>query len=62
MIDEGRECADVVTQVAAASKALDRAGLRVVVDGMQQCAAAAERGEDPPMDLPTLERLFLALA
>lgn len=62
MIDEGRECSDIVTQVAAASKALDRAGLRIVMDGIQQCAAATESGEDPPIDMVKLERLFLALS
>ena len=62
MIEDGRDCADIVTQVSAASKALDRAGLRVVVDGMQQCAAAAERGEQAPMDIAQLEKLFLSLA
>ena len=62
MIEEGRECADIVTQVSAASKALDRAGLRIVVDGMQQCAAAAERGEAPPMEAAKLEKLFLPLS
>ena len=29
MIEEGRDCADVVTQLAAASRALDRAGFAV---------------------------------
>jgi DNA-binding FrmR family transcriptional regulator len=62
MIEEGRDCADIVTQMSAASKALERAGLRVVVDGMQQCAAASQRGEAPPMDIARLERLFLSLA
>ena len=62
MIEEGRDCVDVVTQVAAASKALDRAGLRVVVDGMQQCAAASERGDEPPMNVTQLEKLFLSLS
>ena len=62
MIEEGRDCVDVVTQVSAASRALDRAGLKVVADGMQQCAAAAERGEQPPMDAARLEKLFLSLA
>lgn len=62
MIEDGRECVDVVTQLAAASRALDRAGLKVVADGMQQCAAATERGEEPPMDVAQLERLFLSLA
>ncbi|MFN8126516.1 MAG: metal-sensitive transcriptional regulator [Candidatus Nanopelagicales bacterium] len=62
MIEEGRDCADVVTQMAAASRALDRAGLRVISDGLQQCAAASARGEDPPMDPETLEKLFLSLS
>jgi len=62
MIEEGRECADIVTQISAATKALERAGLHVVIDGMQQCAAASERGEAPPMDTAKLERLFLSLA
>ena len=28
MIEEGRECSDIVTQIAAVSKAVDRAGFR----------------------------------
>ncbi len=62
MIDEGRDCTDVVTQMAAVSKALDRAGLKVVSDGLQQCAAAQARGEDPPVSPEKLERLFLSLS
>jgi len=62
MIDEGRDCTDVVTQISAASKGLDRAGMRVVVDGIQQCAAATGRGDEPPMDVARLERLFLSLS
>lgn len=62
MIDEGRECVDVVTQIAAVSRALDRAGLRVVTDGLQQCAAATARGEEPPVSPAQLEKLFLSLS
>jgi DNA-binding FrmR family transcriptional regulator len=62
MIDEGRECTDVVTQMAAASRALDRAGLKVVSDGLQQCAAATARGEEPPVSTEQLEKLFLSLS
>ena len=62
MIEDGRDCVDVVTQMSAASSALNRAGLKVVADGMQQCAVAVERGEQPPVDGKTLERLFLSLA
>lgn len=62
MIDEGRDCADVVTQMAAASRALDRAGLRVISDGLQQCANAKARGEEPPISPEQLEKLFLSLS
>ena len=62
MIEEGRECTDIVTQLSAASTALDRAGLRVISDGISQCAVAKERGEETPISLDQLERLFLSLA
>jgi DNA-binding FrmR family transcriptional regulator len=62
MIDEGRECTDIVTQLAAASRALDRAGLRIISDGLQQCAAASARGDEPPISPEQLEKLFLSLA
>ncbi len=62
MIDEGRECTDVVTQMAAASRALDRAGLKVVSDGLQQCATAKARGDEPPISPEQLEKLFLSLS
>jgi len=62
MIEDGRECTDIVTQLAAASRALDRAGLRIISDGLQQCAAASARGEEPPISPDQLEKLFLSLA
>ena len=58
MIEEGRDCADVVTQLAAAARALDRAGFKIIATGLEQCAtngtAEADRAQ--------LERLFLSLA
>src|SRR5215470_6096677 len=38
MIEEGRDCADVVTQLAAAFRALDRAGFKIIATGLTQCA------------------------
>lgn len=61
MIEEGRDCSDVVTQLAAASRALDRAGFKIIAAGMRQCMveeAAGTRRLDPA----ELERLFLSLA
>lgn len=59
MIEEGRGCTEVVTQLAAVSKALDRAGFKVVATGMQECF---EKGDKAPMTQEQLEKLFLSLA
>lgn len=60
MIEEGRDCADVVTQLAAASRALDRAGFKIIVTGLEQCAPAGDVAGDASR--AQLERLFLSLA
>jgi len=59
MIEDDRPCVDVVTQLAAVSKALDRAGFKVVATGLRQCIL---EGENAPMTEEQLERLFLSLA
>ncbi|MER5361124.1 metal-sensitive transcriptional regulator [Streptomyces sp. NPDC002785] len=61
MIEAGRDCKDVVTQLAAVSRALDRAGFKIVASGMRQCLAQSE-ADAPPMSEEELEKLFLALA
>lgn len=58
MIEEGRDCADVVTQLAAAARALDRAGFKIIATGLRQCMADGTRH----VDEAELERLFLSLA
>ena len=68
MLDEERDCADVVTQLAAVSKALNRAGFRLVADGLRQRGLASTADEaagdelDASVERDRLERLFLALA
>lgn len=62
MIEDGRECKDVVTQLAAVSKALDRAGFKIVATGLRECVTGATADGDPPMSEAELEKLFLALA
>ena len=59
MIEAERSCSDVVTQLAAVSKALDRAGFKIVASGLQQCW---EHGDAAPMTREQLEKLFLSLA
>ncbi|QNS02284.1 metal-sensitive transcriptional regulator [Streptomyces xanthii] len=60
MVEAGRDCKDVVTQLAAVSRALDRAGFKIVASGMRQCLSGAP--DAPPMSQEELEKLFLALA
>ncbi|CAL2074303.1 Metal-sensing transcriptional repressor [Streptomyces murinus] len=66
MIEEGRDCEDVVTQLAAASRALDRAGFAIIATGLQRCVADIEsgrkNGEDAEAMKARMERLFLSLA
>lgn len=62
MLEDGRDCAEVVTQLAAASRALDRAGFKIIATGLRQCVTAEENGESPGLDLARLEKLFLSLA
>ncbi|MFL0503368.1 metal-sensitive transcriptional regulator [Kocuria rhizophila] len=58
MIEEGRDCKEVVTQVAAVSKALDRAGFTIISTGLRQCLES----DAPEMDPRELEKMFLSLA
>jgi DNA-binding FrmR family transcriptional regulator len=60
MLEEGRECEDIVTQLAAVSKALDRAGFAIVATGLQQCLSTEEGMAH--MDVKKMEKLFLSLA
>lgn len=62
MIENGRDCGDVATQLAAVSRALDRAGFKIISSALQQCVQAEERGEKTAMTQEQLEKLFLALA
>lgn len=62
-VDADQSCRDVVTQLAAVSAALDRAGFVIISTAMKECLTTAdpERGDN---DLTTeeLEKLFLTLA
>jgi len=59
MIEEGRDCAEVLTQLAAASRAINRAGFKLVATGLRDCVA---RPGKAAASEEQLERLFLSLA
>lgn len=60
MLEEGADCADAVTQLAAASKALDRAGFTIISTGLERCLTEGE--EAAGIDRARLQKLFLSLA
>jgi len=60
MIDEGRECTDIITQLAAVNHALDRAGFAIIATGLKQCLSAPDGADS--MNTKALEKLFLSLA
>ena len=63
MIEDGRECRDVLTQLAAAARALDRAGFKIIASGL--CRCVLDEQSDPGQaaaDREQLERLFLSFA
>ncbi|WP_062462393.1 metal-sensitive transcriptional regulator [Demequina soli] len=59
MIEDGRECSDVVTQLAAVSKAIDRAGFTMIAAGLEQCINAGEEATDAK---ERLQKMFMSLA
>jgi DNA-binding FrmR family transcriptional regulator len=60
MLEEGRDCEDVVTQLAAVSRALDRAGFAIIATGLQQCLTNED--DIDSVDVKKMEKLFLSLA
>lgn len=60
MVEEDRDCAAVVTQLAAARKALDRAGYALINGSLRECFNVS--GEPDEQRLKALERLFLHLS
>jgi DNA-binding FrmR family transcriptional regulator len=62
MIEQNRECKDVVTQLAAVSRALDRAGFKIVATSLRECVTGAAADGCERLTEAELEKLFLTLA
>lgn len=59
MLENGDECEQAITQLAAAAKAIDRAGYSIIATGLKQCYL--EQGPEG-IDPEKMEKLFLSLA
>ena len=60
MLGNGKPCEDVVTQLAAVSRALDKAGFAIIASGLRQCVV--QEGDAATLDTAKMEKLFLSLA
>ena len=64
-VESGGDCRTVVTQLAAVSSALDKAGFAIISSAMRECltddAAVASDVEDR-LTMEELEKLFLTLS
>ena len=62
MLSEGRECRDIVTQLSAATKALEQVGFRLIASGLTYCVQYPEEAAASGYPLDEVQRLFTKLA
>ena len=62
MLLDGRECRDVVTQISAASSALDQAGFKLVASGLTYCLNNPERAAEEGYHIDDVQKMFMKLA
>jgi DNA-binding FrmR family transcriptional regulator len=62
MLEEGRECRDVLTQLSAASKALEQAGFRLIAAGLTYCVEHPEQAEADGYPIDAVQKMFMKLA
>ena len=62
MLEQERDCRDVVTQISAANKALEQAGFQLVAAGLTWCLTDPERSEAEGYGLTEVQKMFTKLA
>ncbi len=60
MLEEGRSCEDIVTQMAAVAKAVNTAAFTLISTSLKECLVDTE--SNPDDIVPRLQKLFLSLA
>lgn len=60
MLEEGRSCQDVVTQLAAVNKAVDKAAFMLIATALRECLQ--EDDVDAEVVADQLQKLFLTMA
>ena len=62
MVEEGRDCNDVLTQFAAAHKAMSKAGFRFFAATMEQCRLHPDDAVAKGYSSDRMEEMFLRLS
>ncbi len=62
MIEEGRNCSEIVNQIAAARKALDKVGFIILTHRLQECIQEKSGQKDSEKAMEEAMNLFLTLA
>ncbi len=61
MLGEGRDCRDVLTQLAAARRALDQASFQLVAAGLTYCIETPEDAEADGYGIDDVRKMFMKL-
>jgi len=61
MLGEGRECRDVVTQLSAATKALEQAGFALVAASLAYCIEHPEDAAADGYEIDRVQKMFMQL-
>jgi len=62
MLADGRDCREVIQQLSAAIRALERAGFRLVSAGLAYCLESPDEAAVDGYAMDSLQRLFMTLA
>ena len=62
MLNDKRDCRDVVTQLSAANKALEQVGFLLVAAGLEWCLSDPDASAASGYELADVQRMFLKLA
>ena len=62
MLTDDRDCREVVTQIAAANKALEQVGFLLVSAGLTWCLSNPDNSRKAGYDLSDVQKMFLKLA
>ena len=62
MITEGRDCREVITQLSAATKAMEQAGFVLIAAGLTWCLEDPERSAAEGYAVADIQKMFTKLA